>query len=433
MEVLFGVIDPFVVHYYEDTKRFFEHMKIATGKRPGLDFGVQMAKLAHGLLSGRYVSINPRMLRATIARMSSVFSSPGQQDAGEFLMFLLNELYKYYYAYQHSLFARSVSDCVRLSIEERDYSVQEVMYQYRKRDEYILSLPMTQTDTSMSELLSRWASDEDLSGGKIKRRLRISRFPMYMFVVTQRFQLADDWSPVKLQNELSDVDLIDLDSLRARGPQPHEKLMNEDDEGRGGRGANGLSREEELLVVALKPLGFSHNACLKAIKAIHPRLNEAIAIDWLLEHSNDPDLNLPDDVSSKNEDKVSDAHISALIDMGFSLELARYSLLQTSDNLGRAVDWLFSHPEERDRCETKCGEIRQFDEENESGSSTYELVAIIVHLGVSTTCGHYVAYVKRLKQDGRAVWIGYNDEKVFECEGEPVGKDKAYVYVYKQV
>lgn len=60
------------------------------------------------------------------------------------------------------------------------------------------------------------------------------------------------------------------------------------------------------------------------------------------------------------------------------------------------------------------------------GPGSYELFAIISHMGKNTTCGHYVCHIKK---EGR--WVIYNDEKVAVSEHPPT--DLGYLYVFKRV
>ena len=48
-----------------------------------------------------------------------------------------------------------------------------------------------------------------------------------LFVGVSRYYVASDWTPKKLNVEVQMPDTLDLESLRARGPQPGEQLQPE--------------------------------------------------------------------------------------------------------------------------------------------------------------------------------------------------------------
>lgn len=51
------------------------------------------------------------------------------------------------------------------------------------------------------------------------------------------------------------------------------------------------------------------------------------------------------------------------------------------------------------------------------------MFAFISHLGQNTSCGHYVAHIKK---DGR--WVRFNDEKVDTSDQPP--SNIGYIYFY---
>ncbi|KAH9970099.1 hypothetical protein BGW80DRAFT_1333299 [Lactifluus volemus] len=70
--------------------------------------------------------------------------------------------------------------------------------------------------------------------------------------------------------------------------------------------------------------------------------------------------------------------IAILVDMGFSTSQARKALRETSGDPERAIEWLFSHPDDLAR---------------------YRLRAFVSHKGPSVHSGHYVAHI-RTERDG---------------------------------
>ncbi len=102
----------------------------------------------------------------------------------------------------------------------------------------------------------------------------------------------------------------------------------------------------------------------------------------------------------------------------------------------RAVDWLFSHPDD-------------MGEESDSPEATsakptiagspalparYKLKAFISHKGPSVHSGHYVAHI-RMGTGSEESWVLFNDEKVVKADAESVRELKklAYLYVFERI
>jgi len=108
------------------------------------------------------------------------------------------------------------------------------------------------------------------------------------------------------------------------------------------------------------------------------------------------------------------------------------ALTNTQGNIERAVDWLFSHPEEVDDLPTQPPPPQQHQQQqqnkHDSHSGRYKLFAFITHMGKNTESGHYVAHIK-VPVGGEDKWVIYNDMKVALSQDPP--KDMAYIYFYK--
>jgi len=89
----------------------------------------------------------------------------------------------------------------------------------------------------------------------------------------------------------------------------------------------------------------------------------------------------------------------------------------------------------------KCGKLdnfvkfsRQLSIENLTvskgcGSDSYYIRAIVVHIGVTISSGHYVAYARI----GSGRWIEFNDEKCTVVDWDYVRMQRAYLLFYDQV
>ena len=103
--------------------------------------------------------------------------------------------------------------------------------------------------------------------------------------------------------------------------------------------------------------------------------------------------------------------------------------LSQGNDLGRAIDWLFSHPDD-------AGQDEAAPSSSAAGSASiggsarlpagYRLKAFISHKGPSVHSGHYVAHI-RVEDDQ---WIFFNDEKVVRSDSEGLEKLKPYAYLY---
>ena len=115
----------------------------------------------------------------------------------------------------------------------------------------------------------------------------------------------------------------------------------------------------------------------------------------------------------------------------------------------RAVEWLFSHPddtgEDTPAVSAAAGDQQQ-DQSGPGGSSElparYRLKAFISHKGPSVHSGHYVAHIRvpvgggeNGQNDKEESWVLFNDEKVVKADAESVRELKklAYLYVFERV
>jgi ubiquitin carboxyl-terminal hydrolase 5/13 len=120
------------------------------------------------------------------------------------------------------------------------------------------------------------------------------------------------------------------------------------------------------------------------------------------------------------------------MDMAFTREQAIKALKETDNNMERAVDWIFNHPndlggddvvEEQPVGAGASGVSHVVDLTN--GQPKYKLVAFISHMGTSHMVGHYVCHILK---DGK--WVIFNDSKVALSQNPPKGL--GYLYLYQR-
>ncbi|CAG8821400.1 6696_t:CDS:2, partial [Racocetra persica] len=217
---------------------------------------------------------------------------------------------------------------------------------------------------------------------------------------------------------LFEQDCYNFDKYIAHGRQDHEELLPEESPAAPSINESDLNK--------LLEMGFPENRCRKALIATGNN-GADIAMNWLFEHMDDADIDAPisGSTSVSNAQEPSKDDVTILMTMGFSEARVRKALSETNNDVNRAADWLFSHPED-------VSESSQVDDNNvinTFGDSTlpadYQLQSVISHKGTSVHCGHYVVHIHKDQK-----WVLFNDNKVAEDPQPPLGD--AYVYILRR-
>lgn len=472
MQVIFSVPD-FIQCYYNHCEEIFQTTNIQDAPK---DFNVQMAKLAYGLLSGAYSKppegklndskeeveelpgIKPHMFKNLIGQGHPEFSTKKQQDAQEFFLHLISVLER------NSRGRENPAESLKFQVEERLQCVKSGKVKYTSRTDYLLSLPipldaatnkveLEAYEKKKAEVLAKGEKmkPEDLVRPKISlqacldhfsaietvddfystavkakstayKTTKLQTFPDYLLFHLKKFTIGDDWVPKKLDISLDVPDEIDLSYLRGTGIQPNEEELPEPPS------EGGNFEYNEALLYQLCDMGFPVDGCKRAL---YYTQNEGIdgAMNWVMEHMNDADFNdpfNPPGVKKNNPEFKADPDATAtIVSMGFTPVQAAKALEATNNDLGRAVDWIFSHSEEME-IDSPVTESPPVKANYRDGSEKYRLVAFISHMGPSTVSGHYVSHILK---EGR--WVIFNDNKVALSENPP--KDLAYLYLYQRV
>ncbi|KAK4778485.1 hypothetical protein SAY86_006013 [Trapa natans] len=177
---------------------------------------------------------------------------------------------------------------------------------------------------------------------------------------------------------------------------------------------NNLKANEDI-VAQLVSMGFNYLHCEKA--AIRTsNLSVEVAMDWLLSHMDDVDINDPVSDDAANEgnafSNIDQSKVDTLISFGFPEDIARSVLKASGGDIEKAMDWIFSNPgastsSDMDAVVTSSSTSNPSNANLPDGAGKYRLIGIVSHIGTSTHCGHYVAYIYK---DGR--WAIFNDNKV---------------------
>ncbi|OCB86559.1 ubiquitinyl hydrolase [Sanghuangporus baumii] len=468
-QVLFSLPD-FQKRYLPSAAR---HWQLCPEPLPASCLECQMHKLADGLLSGHYSKprtepsgdpmlhdspapvfqegIKPASFKALIGKGHAEFATMRQQDAEEFFSHLLTVL-------RQEAKKRQVkqedepTEIFTFGMEQRLQCGECKRVRYRVDSQDLLGVPVPAREkgkdeegktiyenVTLKETLDLVTGDEALEYRcpncsktvLAMKRTRFSTFPKVLVLHAKKFQLVN-WVPAKLDIPLilPENDELTLDSYLGHGLQPGEVEFSDD------AAAAAEPTFNEAALSQLEAMGFSQIRCKKALLATGNADPEA-AMDWLFAHMEDPDIDdpLPAGGSATiGKPEPSPEQISMLADMGFTPAQARKALREAGGSSERAVDWLFSHPDDMGE-DVAAPAPEAAAPKHPGGSATlparYRLKAFISHKGPSVHSGHYVAHIKTEREG----WVLFNDEKVVRADDDSVRELKklAYLYIFERV
>ncbi|XP_053566142.1 ubiquitin carboxyl-terminal hydrolase 13 [Bombina bombina] len=439
--------------------------------------------------------ITTRMFKALVSKGHTEFSSNRQQDSGEFLLHLINLVER------NSVGSENPIDVFRFLVEERTQCCQSRKVRYSQRVDYLMQLPVAmEAATNKDELIAYelkkreaetarrpvpelvrakipfsaclqafsepdnvddfWSSALQAKSAGVKTS-RFSSFPEYLVVQIKKFTFGLDWVPKKLDVSIDMPDLLDINHLRATGLQPGEDelpdiappiVIPDDPKDRLRNHFMEPPDIDESSVMQLAEMGFPLDACRKAVYYTG-NFGAEVAFNWIIAHMEEPDFAEPlilpgygavastsSHVQNTPLDQPPEEIVALISSMGFQRRQAIQALKATNNNLERALDWIFTHPESEEDSEMAS---QSTDAENNAnngiltdglqegprvkdGNGRYELFGFISHVGTSTMSGHYVCHIKK---EGR--WAIYNDHKVSASERPP--KDLGYIYFYHRI
>merc|ERR1719347_2405841 len=261
-----------------------------------------------------------------------------------------------------------------------------------------------------------------------KKTTRLATFPDYLLVQLLKFRVDESWQPVKLDVEVDMPDLLDLSQLRGSGQKPGEVSLPEDEAG----AAAPAVVIDEATVAQLMDMGFAKDGCRRAVYNTGNAGVEA-AMNWVMEHMGDPDFsdpfNPPGAASGgKKKCTAGEEVIGMVMSMGFSRDQAEMGLRNTDNNVERAIEWIFSHPDGEVETPSGGGGGQEASKDVKDGIGRYNLAAFITHMGSSSHSGHYVCHIKDTEDATK--WIIFNDNKVQLSVTPP--KELGYLYLYKR-
>ena len=453
---------------------------------PAEDLETQLLKMADGLLSGTWSKpdtdtnpsehtpesfhqkgLAPAMLKHLIGRGHEEFSTMRQQDAFEFLQ----HVFKLITRSSQAARLPDPTASFRFNLEERlsCTSCRRVRYRATETDNITVPVPARkepanemQTDDSksvpketyepieMKECLDVFTSTEAVDytcpscGGKsFHKRSLFKTFPEVLAVNLHRFKLVN-WVPTKLDIPVIVDDApFPLDAYKSAGPTNGEEMLP-DDLAPPAFVANAEAMSQ------LEGMGFPPVRCEKALFNTGNAGAED-AMNWLLQHMDDADIDVPMDFSGGGAGRASvvatipPEALELVTAMGIPDAQARKALRETGGDVERAVDWVFSHPDDPGDVGGEDAGVGASAEGSIEGKKeagvdvahvAYRLKAIICHKGASVHAGHYVAFVRKVveneAQEGEQ-WVLFNDEKVVKAVDVEEMKKFAYVYFFERV
>ena len=400
---------PEFVHRYGTTPNgdIVEHkfLKGSTPKDATNSLIIQTTKLANALTSGVFAipqdqlesqsptdpkyRLAPRMFKHVIGKDHVDFRTGQQQDASQFMQYYLEQIDRAESKVDSSLL--KTSHLFSFQTEERLVCSADQKIKYKEsapETMWSISIPMDKAEIvgdepeqkkqkqegedddgdkivptiSFATCLESWSSDttvDDYRWPHLQnavhpaiQKTKMKNFPRYLWVQMQRYKLGPDWQPIKLEVNLDIPEEIDLNNLKASGPQDGEELVPAEAESGGSGGSSSKVEISEAALSQLMDMGFGMNGCKRALMKVGGSDTEA-AMNWIFEHNMDPDFNDPipegdgggGAAAASSSAGVDDAVVMSLVEsLGcFTIDQVRVALQETNGAADRAADWLFSH------------------------------------------------------------------------------------------
>ncbi|KAJ5650032.1 uncharacterized protein N7484_003755 [Penicillium longicatenatum] len=434
---------------------------------PAQDLETQLRKLADGLLSGRYsrpatrfttaqsahevshqMGLAPAMFKYLIGQGHEEFATMRQQDAFEFLL----HVFKCVSLSKHSDGQLNPVKDFRFEVEQRLQCLgcKKVRYKVDEQDNISVAVPARRISGEMnrfeavtlSECLEIFTSEEVVelscpecnSRDGFSKRSYFKTLPQELAINARRFGLVN-WVPTKLDIPVVvDDGPVDFGPYLAGERDVNEEILPEVEE-------DVAFKPNPVAMDQLLGMGFPTVRCEKALYATG-NSDPEVAMNWLFAHMEDPDIDEPvvlkKSTGGSGNAEQDETKIAQLGEMGIDPARARRALSATDGDVNRALDWVFTHPDEGLEEE---GQSDNQDMQPQQGSAgydglpaNYQLKSIVCHKGTSVHAGHYVAIIRKVLpgQSGLS-WVMFNDEKVVRFEDLDQMKETAYMYFFTRL
>ncbi|CAA17049.1 Lys48-specific deubiquitinase Ubp14 [Schizosaccharomyces pombe] len=433
---------------------------------PTTDLQCQLGKLADGLVSGKFSKpskigllnnpsssilpyqdgLRPFMFKDVVGQGHSEFGTSQQQDAYEFLLYLLGKIRK------SSIAKTDITKIFDFETEQKlsCLSCKRVRYSSFSSQGLTLTVPRVKIGEIEGEQIYEEVSIDQCLDATIqpdqmeytceacKSKLgattttAMKSFPKVLILQANRFDLQGyQVKKLSIPIIVNEDGIYNFDRLMAKDHPNDEDYLPEKTE---------TIEWNQSAIEQLQAMGFPLVRCQRALLATGNSDTET-AMNWLFEHMEDPEIDKPIEVSEllpKADSSVSEENVQSLCEFGFTVAQARKGLLESNNNIERAVDWILNHPDESFEEPPLEGSDSSIKNENMgSWESTnvpvnYNLKAIISHKGSSAHAGHYVAFIRK-EIDGKQQWVLFNDEKVLQVASLEEAKTTGYVYLFERL
>ena len=506
IQILFH-LEPFIKRYYDNA---IDHLNICTADSSKC-FECQMSKIFYGLHSGLYSQkktrhlppsdenkegeieeyqdgIRPSSFKYYFGKGNPDFSSNKQQDAFEYLSYLLEKMKKE----ENRIRKFNPMKLFEFDLESRMECNGCHNVKYKTTRTWFLTLSVNdwknkKEETSkytIDEALSKFLSPEEVElicpeckkSTHWTKTQRILNYPSYLIIIFQRFIF--DWVPVKLEVSFEPtLDNFDIKSLSqshkkeneiildSAKEEAFEKELKEKEKEKEKEKSNENSNNEEEFEE--QEIEFNQDDINYLLQYQIPELgakwslylcnnDREAALGFYCENSENPEYKVPlpkiKVKKSKNDKEdltgVNLASLSSLLEMGMERKKSIAALKKAKGNIEEAVKLIFSDPilgeeeeenkkeeenknEKKEDNNPKKEEKMDVEEEdkniNENNGSIYNMYGFITHLGKNTEHGHYVCHIRKEGKD----WIYFNDNKVTLWEQPPI--KKGYIYFYRNI
>lgn len=340
----------------------------------------QISKIINGMQSGMYSikktrvlpkvddkpeevedyqeGIKPASFKAFFHKGHKEFSSGRQQDALEYLSYILEKFER-----QEKMQGNpNPKSPFEFEIEHRLECINCHIVKYQKTTNFVLNLTIPNWElkkekgskVTLDECLSKLINSETVElncpscnkKSHFIKTQKINQYPAYLIIIFERF--VYDWVPIKLDVDFTfNSEKIDFKPLTRSHSKENEKVLNEevkaDIEVEPEFDQNALS---ELILNGLPELAAKH-ALLNT-----GNISSEDALNWYFMNIESDEINKPiKKVKKQSENQgpksgVNQSYLKELMDMGFTEKRSEFALKKCDNNLERAIDYLFNHMEE---------------------------------------------------------------------------------------
>lgn len=394
---------------------------------PAEDLETQLRKIGDGIHSGRYAvpdpdskqqsdsssaaqqkGLLPAMFKHLIGRGHEEFSTMRQQDAFE----LLQHLFKLISRSKHEEGLYDPVDSFRFAVEQRlqCLSCRKVRYRVDEHDNISVPVPARRIHrektgnpeiddkpaefqtVTLKECLDVFTGEEIVEltcpacGSKdgFRKQSLFKTFPQNLAVNARRFELVN-WVPTKLNIPVEVQDRpFDMSNYLSKGIQDGEEPLPDDEPAQSSVFVPNTDALNQLI-----GMGFPEVRSQKALHATGNSDAEA-ALNWLFGHMEDPDIDVPVDLGNpgaSNSSAGDPEKVAQLGEMGIEPAKARKALQETGGDMMRAVDWVFSHPEDTGDVDGPEANAPRETPGSATVPAEFQLQSIICHKGASVHSG----------------------------------------------